>query len=170
MQIKQNIMLKSHIFILSYFLSLIGFPAFAQQEFALLEQFNGRYDFTFVGNTMNYVENGTGAPCIIQTSSSAELSLQVEDQIERVYLYWSGSGSGDLNIKLNDSDIEPDRYFSMNYIASGFSLDFFVAITDVTSQILSTGNGTYTVSELDVSELFFPSIPYCQVATNYAGW
>jgi len=162
-------MSKSYILIIASFVSLTT-SLFAQQEFALLEQFNGRYDFTFVGNTMNYVENGTGAPCIIQTSSSAELSLQVEDQIERVYLYWSGSGSGDLNIKLNDSDIEPDRYFSMNYIASGFSLDFFVAITDVTSQILSTGNGTYTVSELDVSELFFPSSPYCQVATNYAGW
>src|SRR5690554_656167 len=89
-------MSKSYILIIASFVSLTT-SLFAQQEFALLEQFNGRYDFTFVGNTMNYVENGTGAPCIIQTSSSAELSLQVEDQIERVYLYWSGSGSGDLN-------------------------------------------------------------------------
>ena len=172
MQIKQNIMLKSHIFILSYFLSLIGFPAFAQQEFALLEQFNGRYDFTFIGNTMNYVENGTGLPCIIQTSSSAELSLQADDQIEKAYLYWSGSGEGDLDIKFNNIDIQAEKHFNLTFTQPSLNVDliFFVAFADVTEQVLATGNGTYTLSELDVSELFYPSSPYCLVATNYAGW
>lgn len=164
-------MTKKYAFI-TYFTLLIGFPLFAQQEFSLLEQFNGRYDFSFIGNTMNYAENGTGAPCEIKTSSSAELDFPQDYEIEKVYLYWSGSGTGDFNIKLNDIDIVPDRDYPLHYVASGRNLDFFVAVTDVTEQILNTGNGTYTVSELDVSENFIPPnlSPYCQVATNYAGW
>lgn len=162
-------MTKKYAFI-TYFILLIGFPLFAQEEFSLLEQFNGRYDFTFIGNTMNYAENGVGVPCIIQTSTSAQLNLSTENQIERAYLYWSGSGTGDFNIKLNDIDIEPDRDYLLNYIALNRSLDFFVAVTDVTQQILDTGNGTYTVSELDVSDNFILPEPYCNTSTNYAGW
>ncbi|WP_321538605.1 hypothetical protein [Flavobacterium piscinae] len=37
----------------------------------------------------------------------------------------------------------------------------------MTEQVITTGNGTYTLSELDLSEI----IPnYCQNATNFAGW
>ncbi len=143
----------------------------AQQEFSLLEQFNGRYDFSFIGNTMNYTENGTGGECIIQTSSSAMLDFPPEYQIERAYLYWSGSGTGDFEIKLNDVDIEPDREYPMYYTtAQGHDLRFFVAVTDVTQQVLETGNALYTVSELDVSSYFVPPSLYCYTATNYAGW
>src|SRR5690554_429705 len=133
----------------------MGVSLNAQQEFSLLEQFNGRYDFSFIGNTMNYAENGTGAPCTIQTSSSAELNFPSDYQIERAYLYWSGSGTGDFEIKLNDVDIIPDREYPMNYITQqGHDLDFFVAVTDVTQQVLDTGNALYTVAELDVSAYF----------------
>ncbi|MFA7649778.1 MAG: gliding motility-associated C-terminal domain-containing protein, partial [Flavobacteriaceae bacterium] len=166
-------MSKSYILIIASFVSLTT-SLFAQQEFALLEQFNGRYDFTFVGNTMNYAENGIGVPCIIQTSSSAQLQLSEEDIIEKVYLYWSGSGEGDLDIKLNDIDIQAEKHFNLTYTNPSLNFDppFFVAFADVTQQVLATGNGTYTVSELDVSELFSEpaSSPYCIVATNYAGW
>ncbi len=162
-------MLKKYISaVLIFFVMNVGLRA--QQEFSLLEQFNGRYDFTFIGNTMNYAENGVGIPCIIQTSSSAELNFPSDYQIERAYLYWSGSGTGDFEIKLNDVDIEPDRNYAMNYITSGYSLNFFVAVTDVTQQILETGNAIYTVSELDVSANFTPPSPYCNTSTNYAGW
>lgn len=162
-------MAKKHI-VTSCFLLLMSVSLNAQQEFSLLEQFNGRYDFTFIGNTMNLIENGIGDPCDILTSSSAELDFPQDYEVERAYLYWSGSGTGDFNIKLNDIDIEPDRNYSLNYIALTRSLDFFVAITDVTELILDMGNGTYTVSELDVSENFILPEPYCNTSTNYAGW
>ncbi|MCB0443079.1 MAG: gliding motility-associated C-terminal domain-containing protein, partial [Flavobacterium sp.] len=46
-------------------------------------------------------------------------------------------------------------------------LIFFSAFKDVTEQVLLTGNGTYTLSEFDLSEI----IPdYCTNATNFAGW
>lgn len=163
-------MLKNYVYVIAFF--LLGISSNAQQEFYLLEQFNGRYDFTFVGNTMNYAENGIGVPCIVQTSSSAQLNLPEGNQIEKVFLYWSGSGTGDFNIKLNNTDIEPERYYSLDYTSSIYNLNFFVAVTEVTEQVLETGNGVYEVSDFDVSENFIPSTqsPYCSTSTNYAGW
>src|SRR5690606_14684785 len=112
---------------------------------------------------MNYAENGTGVACIIKTSPSAELNLLPTDQIENAYLYWSGSGSGDLEIKLNEQIIQAERHY--NLIHS--NLTFFLCFADVTQQIQSTGNENYTVSELDVSNIISQ---YCPNATNYAGW
>jgi len=163
--------MKQQITLLLTFLFVVVSVYAQEEEFSLLEQFNGRYDFTFVGNTMNYSENGTQQPCIIKTSSSASLFMQPNDNIEKVYLYWSGSGTGDLEIKLNDTDITPDRYYPLKYTTiTGFNLDFFVAVTDVTQQVLDTGNGIYTVSEFDVSDNFVLPSNYCLTGTNYAGW
>ncbi|WP_321538604.1 hypothetical protein [Flavobacterium piscinae] len=87
----------------------------------LYQQFNGRFDFTFIGNTLNTQENLgiLNSPCIINTFSSAQLDLQPEDTIEKAYLYWAGSGPGDFNIKLNDIDIVPDRTFNLTQSTSG---------------------------------------------------
>jgi gliding motility-associated-like protein len=133
----------------------------------LYQQFNGRFDYTFIGNTLNTQENLgiLNSPCIINTFSFAQLELQPEDTIEKAYLYWAGSGPGDFNVKLNDIDIIPDRTFNLTQSTSG--LIFFSAFKDVTEQVITTGNGTYTLSELDLTEI----IPnYCQNATNFAGW
>jgi gliding motility-associated-like protein len=135
------------------------------QEVTLYEQFNGRYDFTFIGNTLNYSENGTFVFCGIRTEATANLQLQPDDTIEKAYLYWAGSGSGDFNVKLNDVEITAER--NSNVIQSSSGLPFFSAFKDVTDQVLTTGNGDYTVSELDVSAI----LPlYCPNATNFAGW
>jgi len=153
--------LKKYLYTL--LLLLFALKGLAQQEFSLLHQISGRYDFTFVGNTMNYAENGTGVSCIIKTSSTAELTLLPNDQIEKAYLYWSGSGSGDLEIKLNEQTIQAERHY--NLIHS--NLVFFLCFADVTQQVQTAGNGLYTVSELDVSSIISQ---YCPNATNYAGW
>lgn len=141
--------------------------ALSGQELSLYQQFNGRFDFTFIGNTLNTQENlgVLNSPCFINTSSSAQLELQPDDTLEKAYLYWAGSGPGDFNVKLNDIDIVPDRTFNLTQISSG--LIFFSAFKDITEQVLSTGNGEYTLSELDLTDI----IPnYCPNATNFAGW
>src|SRR5690606_19166422 len=97
--------------------------ASAQEEVVLYQQFNGKYDFTFIGNTMNYSENGLGVPCIIQSSSSAELNLGPEDEIEKAFLYWAGSGEGDLEISLNNTSIQAERVFNLTHT----NLIFFAA-------------------------------------------
>lgn len=143
---------------------LISWSSFAQ-DVSLYQQFNGRYDFVFFGNTMNIFENGTGAPCQILTSSSAALTLQNSDVVEKAFLYWAGDGAGDFNVKLNNQNIAAERTF--NIVQASTGRIFFSAFTDVTAQVAATGNGTYTLSELDVSALI---ADYCTNATNFAGW
>ena len=134
------------------------------QNVSLYQQFNGRYDFTFLGNTMNPVENTfQGTPAIF-TTSSATLTLQPNDVVEKAFLYWAGCGTGDFNVKLNGVDITAQRTFS-NVLQTQFN--FFSAFTDITSQIQSTGNGNYTLSDLDVTS--FINL-HSQNSTNFAGW
>ena len=140
------------------------------QNVSLFKQFSGRFDFTFVGNTLNKVENNSefgfpDPPCEINTSSSANLNLNSTDIVEKAYLYWAGSGTGDLSVKLNGQNIVPDRNF--NLIQPNSNLPFFSAFKDITTQILATGNGTYTLSDFDLTSIISN---YCPNATNFGGW
>jgi gliding motility-associated-like protein len=135
------------------------------QNIGLYSQWNGRYDFTFVGNTLNAQENGFNTNCIINTSSSADLNLNPSDYIESAYLYWAGCGAGDLNIKLNGEDIIPSRQFSVLQPSTG--RPYFSAFANVTTLVQNTGNGTYTLSDFDLTTV----IPqYCTNGTNFGGW
>ncbi len=138
------------------------------QQVTLYEQFNGRYDFLFFGNTLNPNENGAGFPCQTFTQSSAALNLGPGDVITKAYLYWAGSGTGDFNVRLNGTDITPDRTFS--HISNTASLPYFSAFKDVTQQVAATGNGNYLLSDLDISAFLTPNVSYCGNATNFAGW
>ena len=139
------------------------------QDISLYQQYNGRYDFTFIGNTLNTIENNniTGfptPPCTILTSSSATLTLNTNDIVESAYLYWAGSGPGDFNVKLNSQAIVAQRTFSI-FNSGGF--EFFSAFNDITSLVQSTGNGNYTLSELDLTGVIDP---YCPTGGNFGGW
>lgn len=139
--------------------------AIQAQDVALFQQFNGRYDFTIIGNTLNTSENNLNTLCTITTSSSAALAMNATDEIEKAYLYWAGSGTGDLNVLLNGTPIASERDFAFFQN----DLDYFCAFTDVTTQIRATGNGNYTLSDLDVSP-FLNATHYCNNRTNFAGW
>lgn len=148
------------------FLLLCFQATWSQQSITLYNQFNGRYDFTFVGNTLNENENSFQLSPTILTSSSANLNLGAGDNIEAAYLYWAGCGTGDFNIQLNGTPINATRTFS-NILVQGTDYNFFSAFADVTSLVQSQGNGTYTVSDLDVSSF----INYhFENRTNFAGW
>ncbi|MGK0127899.1 MAG: gliding motility-associated-like protein [Candidatus Azotimanducaceae bacterium] len=144
---------------------LFFIPITNAQDVELFQQLGGRIDFTMIGNTMNLEENGPTSSCSITTESSAVLNLDNSDILNVAYLYWAGSGEGDFDIKLNDISIVPSRTFSDLWTAVG--LPFFSAFADITEQIKNTGNGTYTLSELDVSGIIDI---YCPNATNFAGW
>lgn len=133
------------------------------QDISLLEQFNGKIDFIMIGNTLNLVENGATPTCTILTSSSATLTLNINDVVKSAYLYWAGSGTGDLQIKLNNQIINAERTFSDLFNDH----DYFSAFTDVTTQIKNTGNGIYTVSELDLTGVI---ADYCSFGGNFGGW
>lgn len=148
-------------------LIIILFQQSYAQNIGLYSQFNGRYDFTFVGNTLNPIENSFQTfPPVVFTSSNATLTLNTGDTIESAYLYWAGCGTGDFNVKLNGTDITATRTFS-NLLAQGAGFNFFSAFADVTTQVQTTGNGIYTLSDLDVSSF----INYHALnSTNFAGW
>ncbi len=137
------------------------------QNIALLHQFNGRYDFTMIGNTLNPNENNTSTDCFMYTSASANLNLDPNDIVEKAYLYWAGSGTGDFNVKLNGIDIVAQRTFGL--VQLNWNLPAFSAFADVTAMIQNTGNGTYTFSDLDLNTVIINS-DYCTNRTNFGGW
>ena len=155
--------------LLTLLLALIAYSSFGQ-DIGLYQQFNGRYDFTFVGNTLNPAENNPTPACTINTSSSATLNLNTSDNIIGAYLYWAGSGTGDLDIKLNGQPITQQRTFPLNAVnTDGNTRAFFSAFADVTAQVQATGNGTYTVSDLDLTAWISDPL-YCTNKTNFGGW
>jgi gliding motility-associated-like protein len=137
------------------------------QDISLFEQINGRYDFTFIGNTMNSAENNPTFGYITGTSSSADLNLSPSDNIIRAYLYWAGSGDGDFNVNLNGTSLVADRTFSHSRFFSPNTFTYFSAFKDITSFVQTNGNGTYTLSDLDISA--FEPLHYTR-KTNFAGW
>lgn len=160
-----KVQLQNYLLIVGY---LLSFP-FYGQDVSLYKQYNGRYDFLFVGNTLNTIENNNieglpEPPCTILSNSSATLYLNLDDRIENAYLYWAGSGTGDFEVKLNGQDIIAQRTFS---ISNSFGFPFFSAFADVTSFIQATGNGNYTFSNLDLSDIIDD---YCPFGGNFGGW
>jgi gliding motility-associated-like protein len=137
------------------------------QNISIYKQFNGRFDFTFFGNTMNSAENNSVIDYVTGTSSSASLTMNPSDEIEKAYLYWAGSGDGDFEVNLNSETITPDRTFSYNRTFGIDTFTYFSAFKDVTSIIQNTGNGNYTLSNLDISA--FEDLHF-QRKTNFAGW
>jgi gliding motility-associated-like protein len=153
--------------LLFWFIPMVFFSSrLCAQDISLYQQFNGRYDFVFVGNTLNPGENSF-IPCMINTTSTANLALASDDVIESAYLYWAGSGTGDFNVKINGQEIVAARNFSLTQISSG--LPFFSAFADITPLVQATGNGDYTMTDLDLTSIITPET-YCENQTNFAGW
>ena len=137
------------------------------QSIALYQQFNGRFDFTFVGNTLNGGENNVTPGCNILTTSSAILNLNANDAVEKAFLYWAGSGTGDFTIKLNNIDVVSQRNFL--WTQGQINLPFFSAFADITNLVANAGNGMYTVSDLDLNATI-NTLTYCNNRTNFGGW
>jgi len=135
------------------------------QDVALYQQFNGRYDFTVVGNTLNEAENNPNSFCTISNTSSESLNLQPNDEIEKAFIYWAGSGTGDFEIKVNGQVVNASRTFPI----FRNNLNYFSAFADVTSIVQATGSGLYTVSELDLQQAILQP-GYCTNRTNFGGW
>lgn len=144
----------------------------AQVPIEIYQQFLGKYDFTMIGNTMNELPNGANTYCDMLTESSADLTLAPTQTVVAAYLYWAGSGSlaqGDLDILLNGQPVTVDRTFQTFMGVGANNRPFYGGFSDVTAQVLATGNGTYTVSEFDLSGIISPST-YCSNGTNFGGW
>ncbi len=158
---------------MKYILTIICLFFFTEvfsQEISLYQQFNGRYDYTAFGNTLNVEENGQGGQCFILTSSSADFQLQPNQEVVAAYLYWAGSGPGHFDVTFNQVPIAAERTFNLTFNSGGQDYIYFAAFADVTQQVQTTGNGNYTLSDLDLT-LVIPA--YCSPpgsGTNFGGW
>ncbi|RYM32817.1 T9SS type B sorting domain-containing protein [Brumimicrobium glaciale] len=161
-----------HIFI---WLTLLGLlvpnkllAQFINTPITLYQQFNGKYDYTVIGNTHNTADNSTNSTCQFLTSSSATLNLNPNQTIEAAYLIWSGISDGmATSVSLNGNLITPDY---TNLIASGtppFSLFWFSAVKDITSYAQNFGNGIYQITNFDLNPF---TSSYCFQTLDYSGW
>ena len=130
------------------------------QQVDLFQQFNGRYDFTAIGNTLNPSAN----PCMLLDSSSADLNLGLTETLVSAQLYWSAPGPGDFNVSLNEIPVTADRTFSL---ISGVGREYFAANADVTNIIAANGNGQYTFADMQID---LAASNTCSNGTDFGGW
>ena len=145
-------------------------PSIAQ-EIELFQQFNGRYDYIAIGNTLNPFENNLdNSFCFPLESSSAELNLSNTSTVVAAYLYWAGSGTGDTSVNINGLTVEADDTYTVDFIEGTDTLTYFSCYADITSFIMTEGNTSYELSGLDITEILTTNEGYCTNRTNFAGW
>jgi len=166
-----NVSVNKHIFIWLTLLALLVsnklLGQFINTPITLYQQFNGKYDYTVIGNTHNTADNYTNPTCQFLTSSSATLNLNPNQTIEAAYLIWSGISNGmGTSVSLNGNLIIPDF---TNFVAgtSPFSLSYFSAVKNITSYAQNFGNGIYQITNFDLNP-FISS--YCFQTLDYSGW
>ncbi len=138
--------------------------------------FNGRFDFLMFGNTNNKKGNSTALDfnCTVDnvSASSADFTLPASASgVKKAFLYWSGTGNGDLDVKLsgpnglNNLPLTSQKTYSHIVSANAGPQPYFSASYDVTQILQDYGQGNYTLSDLDVDR----GPAYCS-QTLYSGW
>ncbi len=156
--------------ILPFFLLLFSLITSAQ-DIDVFQQYYGRYSYTAIGNTLNPAENNLVWFCETLPSSSADLTLNTNQDIIAAYIYWAGSGEGDTEVTLNGTDLIADETLLVEYDdPNNGLLPYFSCFKDITPLIKTSGNGTYTLTNLDISDVLATNPGYCANRTNFAGW
>ncbi len=141
------------------------------QDVSLFQQFNGRYDYTAIGNTLNPGENNVSDFCTILETSEATLSLDPSLTVVKAYLYWAGSGLGDNEVTLNGIEITAAETYNVFYDDGIFGeLSYFSCYADITEQIISEGNVNYQFADADINPSILSNQGYCSRKTNFGGW
>ncbi|PHS05043.1 MAG: hypothetical protein COA88_12875 [Kordia sp.] len=159
--------MKKYISLFIILMSTLGIA----QDIDVFMQFYGRYSYTAIGNTLNPAENNLVWFCETLPESTAPLNLTINQNIISAYIYWAGSGEGDTEVTLNGTDIIADDTLTVNYDdPNNGLLTYFSCFKDVTGLVQANGNGDYTLSNLDISNVLATTPGYCANRTNFAGW
>lgn len=140
------------------------------QDIDVFQQFYGRYSYTAIGNTLNQAENNPNSFCQILPQSTANLNMSADQTVLAAYLYWAGSGLGDNEVSLNGDPIVADDTLNVIYQQGAITLNYFSCFKDITAIIQGSGNGDYTLSDLDISATLASNPYHCAFRTNFAGW
>ena len=121
--------------------------------------FSGNIDHITLGNTFSLSEDRTN--CGQNASASKTLTIPSGSIVKKAYLYWSGSGSLDNQVKLNGTSVTAEASKTVSR-SGGFY--YFAARKDVTN--LVAASGTYTVTDL----VWNSGSPYCYDNSAYGAW
>ena len=161
----------SRFFKLIFLIVCFGINSIHGQDIELFEQFNGRFDYTAIGNTLNPAENNLDQSfCETLPSASADLNLNTDFTVVKAILYWAGSGTGDTEVTLNSETITAESTYTVDFQTGNNTLTYFSCFADITNQIINEGNTNYLFSNLDISETLTNNPGYCSNRTNFAGW
>ena len=157
--------------ILKIFLVAFNFcSAQSDVPLTLRAQFNGKFGYTILGNTLNPIDNRLTPSniCTLLTQASATLNLLPTQNVTAAFLYWNGIGDGTFDpiIQLNNIPYAATNTF-VGYPESSLFGNYFSSFVDVTAQIQAQGNGVYTFSNLNLNPLLFS---YCSNSNYTAGW
>lgn len=138
----------------------------SQTPIALYNNFSGRVNYTVIGGTLRQQANPNS--CTVKRSSTFRLTVPTGGVVQAAYLYWAGSyqSTPDYRVRLNNNVVTANRTFTVTFNNSGTLLPFFSGFADVTSLVLSIGNGNYTFDSLTVNI----GSPHCDVQAVVSGW
>ncbi len=153
--------------LLAVVLFLAPISAMAGVPISLYRSFAGNLDYVGTAGSLrvgNCGSTGSGAGDLSGIPSGAT--------IEAAYLYWAGSRDTiDPSVTLStptqsNLPINADRTFQEDFVFSGTQYDFYAGFADITEEVDSGRNGTYTISNLD----FETGPPYSDVSVCLGGW
>lgn len=166
-----------------FFLAVITLSNAQKDPIKLFKQFNGRYSYTAVGNTLNKYENNEEEAkknhCKTLDSSASRLIMDANSKIIAAYLYWAGSGLGDKNVTLKtlaaDSTatdsikVNAFKTYNVEYTQDTL-LTYFSCYKDISTFVKKNKSSIYQLSDLNINELLSANKGYCFNGTNFAGW
>ncbi|WP_338378410.1 hypothetical protein [uncultured Flavobacterium sp.] len=136
----------------------------------LLQQFNGQYGYTIIGNTHNEFDNWQTPPppCQMLSQSSATLNLLPSQNVVAAYLIWSGTGTGnDASVQLNGITQMPDFINVADVSVPIQPIPYFSAVKDISSYVQTTGNSIYNFTNFDLNSII---TTYCSGSIYFSGW
>lgn len=160
--------------------TLLSASAFADTAVTLYESHAGKINFVGTEATRRTQSNNVNACTVLgaATTNTATISgIPTGATIRTARLYWAGSYSTQTNstrtvpdytVLFEGSVINATKQYTSNYTATGYNLDFYSGVANVTSlvQARSNPNGFYSFSGLSVNT----AASHCSTASVLAGW
>ena len=140
----------------------------ADTDITLFKSFAGNVNFVGAQRTLRKAANGTNA-CSVYTSgetTSAALSgIPANAKILSAHLYWAASGTTtDYQVVFDGATITAPA--GRQYQSGTVGYDFFSGAYDITAQVTTKRNATYTFSGLSIDN----SSKWCNVEGVLGGW
>ncbi|MCP3934387.1 MAG: DUF11 domain-containing protein, partial [Actinomycetia bacterium] len=131
------------------------------------QRIHGFVDSTVTGGTLRTQPNNVD-PCAVGPSSTESLSsIPATATVVGAYLYWAGSGTTvDNQVTFDGTAVTADRTFQAQFTLGATTYDFFGGFEDVTAQVDTKRNGSYSFADLTVDT----ANPYCKAKAVVTGW